>query len=68
MLSGLSLLGSPHTLDGEEERPDVVEGGRVLLEDVEADVAVVVDVGWKQGEVNLALGGCTGPGYLQYAQ
>ena len=43
-------------LDGEEEGPDVVECGPVLLEDVEADVAVVVDVGVEAGRGELDLG------------
>ena len=54
-------------MNGEEERPDVVERGPVLLEDVEADVAVVVDVRVKarRGELHLrGLVGVTG-GELQ---
>ena len=42
-------------MNGEEEGPDVVEGGPVLFENVEADVPVVVDVGMKtrRGEFDL---------------
>jgi hypothetical protein len=43
-------------LDGEEDGADVVGGGPLVLEDVEADVAVGVDVGVEAGGVEPHLG------------
>ena len=37
-------LTSEQTLDGEQEGADVVRGGPLLLEDVQADVALLVDI------------------------
>jgi hypothetical protein len=47
---------SEEALDGEEDGADVVGGGPLVLEDVEADVAVDVDVGVEAGGVEPHLG------------
>jgi hypothetical protein len=47
---------SEEALDGEEDGADVVGGGPIVLEDVEADVAVGVDVGVEAGGVEPHLG------------
>lgn len=47
---------SEQALDGEEDGADVVGGGPLVLEDVEADVAVDVDVGVEAGGVEPHLG------------
>lgn len=47
---------SEQALDGEEDGADVVGGGPFVLEDVEADVAVGVDVGVEARRFELDLG------------
>jgi len=51
---------SEQALDGEEDGAHVVGGGPLVLEDVEADVAVrpcASTLGWKQGVSNRTWGG-----------
>ncbi|TVU05198.1 hypothetical protein EJB05_48352, partial [Eragrostis curvula] len=55
-----SIRTSEKALDGEEDGADVVGRGPLVLEDVEADVAVDVDVGVEAGGVEPHLGRLVG--------
>ena len=53
-------LSSPSHLDGRQHAGDVVDGGPLVLEDVQADAAVRVDVGVEHGARELHGGRAVG--------